>query len=310
MVVHRQAEEDTKRKSGSQLTIAPFVWKPKTLASQPCWNTATRIPYAAPTESRLSATAVAAITSDRKVSSSSTKARPSTNRNTHGRRERICALKSYVPAVIPVTATSDVRQGRARSAGSRRRAASCSAAIDAASSPLPAIAKSMRATVLSGFTVTVNGANSSPVASARCAEERRTPRCICGVVDVRRLDDHDRRRLRARERLLDPFVGPDDLEVVWQVGEVRELRVHPEGRQRAATSTPRQRRRRHGSGRRRTRGDEAAPRRRRRAACRGRAGCAPGRRSSPSRCSTAGRTRQRPDHRRRARRSSSRGRSS
>ena len=53
-----------------------------------------------------------------------------------------------------------------------------------------------------------------------------------GCVDAVRLDDEDRGCLRAREGLLDALVRPHDLEVVREIGEVRQLRVHAERRER------------------------------------------------------------------------------
>src|SRR5581483_8585669 len=120
------------------------------------------------------------MTSDLNVRSSRTNARPRTNRNTHGRRFFICWLKSHVPAVTPDVATST--PGRRPAIGgitvSRRV---CNAAIDAALSLLPVIAKLITATVLLGLTVTVNGGKNWPVA---CARWRNSANALCIRGDV------------------------------------------------------------------------------------------------------------------------------
>src|SRR5215204_3940502 len=93
----------TNMNSGSQLVIAPVELKPSSDSPQPCWNTSTSSPYAAPMDSRFSTIALAAITSDRNETSSSTNASSSTNTNTSGPLLDTCSLKSIEPAAAPVT---------------------------------------------------------------------------------------------------------------------------------------------------------------------------------------------------------------
>ena len=71
-------------KIGSHCAMPPFDLKFSRCSPQPYWKTATTTPYAAPTESRLSTTALAAITIDRNATSSRPNARSSTNPKTSG----------------------------------------------------------------------------------------------------------------------------------------------------------------------------------------------------------------------------------
>ena len=96
------------------------------------------------------------ITIERKVISSSRKASPSTNANTYGIRDFIWSLKSFVPAVSPVTATCTSGSVFATGGMTSLRSA-FSALMEALLSPLPAIEKSTRPTVLSGLTSTWKG---------------------------------------------------------------------------------------------------------------------------------------------------------
>ncbi len=73
------------RKSGSHDSMTGASRKPSTLAPMPFWKTSTRMPYAAPTDSRFSATALSGTTMERKTTSSSRKLNPSTKVNTSGR---------------------------------------------------------------------------------------------------------------------------------------------------------------------------------------------------------------------------------
>ena len=64
------------------------------------------MPYAAPTDSRFSTIALIGTTIDRNVTSSRMNASVRTNANTIGRCDLIASLKSFEPAVKPVTLTS------------------------------------------------------------------------------------------------------------------------------------------------------------------------------------------------------------
>src|SRR4029079_758259 len=111
--------------------------------------------------------ALVGITIDRNTTSNNRNANPSTNANTYGARCFIVMLKSRVAAVVPVTATSVLSGSVASTGGITSVRSASSAATAAASSPLPASAKSIRATVLSSLTVTRIGSWSTPVARAR-----------------------------------------------------------------------------------------------------------------------------------------------
>ena len=92
----------------------------------------------------------------RNVTSSSRNARPSTNANTNGRREFMRSLKSFEPAVMPVT-LAVVPGTRSIVAGmvlSRRVA---SAASDVSSVPLPGSGMLTIATSLLGETIVLTG---------------------------------------------------------------------------------------------------------------------------------------------------------
>src|SRR5262245_4926422 len=135
---------------------------------QPPWNTETRTPYAAATDSRFRTIAVAGITIDRNVQSRSRNARPSTNAKTYSWRPCSCLLKSTDRAVAPVTwavatlpivsGTIDVRSvSRARS--------------EALSLILPEVGTEIRARVPAGFVSTVIGSCTWPEASASRLKE-------------------------------------------------------------------------------------------------------------------------------------------
>ena len=72
------------RKSGIQTSITSACWNPSKSVPTPFWKTSTRIPYAAPTESRFMTTALIGITIERKTSSRTMKLKPSTNAKTIG----------------------------------------------------------------------------------------------------------------------------------------------------------------------------------------------------------------------------------
>jgi len=73
MVVHRQAEQDGEQEERQPRLDDGASRKPSTLAPMPSWKTSTRMPYAAPTDSRFSATALSGTTMERKTTSSSRK---------------------------------------------------------------------------------------------------------------------------------------------------------------------------------------------------------------------------------------------
>jgi hypothetical protein len=111
--------------------------------------------------------ALVGITIVRNVNNSSRNAKPSTNANTIGARDFIVSLKSCVAAVVPVTASSVPAASVARTGGITLFRSASKAATAAASSPSPASAKSIRATVLALLTETRIGSCSTPVARAR-----------------------------------------------------------------------------------------------------------------------------------------------
>lgn len=78
--------------------MAPTPSAPTSEAPQPCWKTATRMPYAAPTDSRLSTIEVSATVSERKDSSISRKAKTTTKAKTGRTEPTSWSLKSLLPA--------------------------------------------------------------------------------------------------------------------------------------------------------------------------------------------------------------------
>src|SRR5438094_6444952 len=65
------------KNSGSHDSITGDFWKPSRLVPTPSWKTSTRMPYAAPTDSRFMTTAFRGTTIERKATSSSRKLKPS-----------------------------------------------------------------------------------------------------------------------------------------------------------------------------------------------------------------------------------------
>ena len=131
----------------------------------PFWKTRTSTPYAAPTESRLSTIALMGMTIERKVSSSSTNASPSTKAKTIGARAFIVSLKSLEPAVQPVTFVS-VPGTLPIVAGMTSWRSASSARLEVASVPLPASGMSTRAALRDALASTLIGSCIRPVASA------------------------------------------------------------------------------------------------------------------------------------------------
>src|SRR5215472_8505286 len=154
----------TNRNSGSQLATEWTLVKPRNDCPQPHWNSATMTPYAAPTDSRLSMTAVNGMTRERNETSSSRNASSRTKAKTQADRCPMSVLKSTEPAVSPVTATwtPGTLPSVAGMTCSRRVVRACT---DVAS-PLPASGTEMIAAVCAGLTMNVIGWFISPVASA------------------------------------------------------------------------------------------------------------------------------------------------
>ena len=120
------------------------------------------------------------MTIERNVTSSRMKASESTKANTSGRRETMTSLKSFEPAVKPVTATSAPGR-RPTVAGTTSRRSTSSERSEAGSVPSPLIASDTVATVLSGLISTLLGSISSPVAIASRRRSAMAPR-TAGVV--------------------------------------------------------------------------------------------------------------------------------
>ena len=84
MVVHREPEQHGEQEERQPGLDRVHLRKPKSSLPTPSWNTSTISPYAAPTESRLSAIAFAGTTIERNATVSRMKLKPSTNANTIG----------------------------------------------------------------------------------------------------------------------------------------------------------------------------------------------------------------------------------
>ena len=211
-------------------------------SAQSCWKTSTSRPYAAPTESRLSSTAVSGMTIERNVASRSTNARPSTNANTHGMR----ALHLLVEVVRPRRLAGDGVSTSASPptvAGSTSSRSVAAPSSEASSSPLPAMRDRTSATVWSGLISSSIGANIC-ARRERLALQFWIPACTSGLRDVSAPDDDLGRRRRTRERG-DRLVGLHDRQLLRHVGEARELRVHRQRRSASASrARPRARRER------------------------------------------------------------------
>ena len=121
----------------------------------------------------------------RKVTSSSRNARPRTNANTNGRRLSILSLKSFEPAVMPVTLVS-VPATLPIVAGIVVSRSVTSAASERSSVPLPGSGRETIATGLSGLTVVLVGPRAVAVSSSMPFVHRRGG-------DVVGLDDGERR---------------------------------------------------------------------------------------------------------------------
>src|SRR5262249_11549542 len=94
----------TNRNMGSHDVIERLDVKSSSPSAQVSWKIRTRIPYAAPTDSRFSAIAVTGITTERNVARSSTNARPRTNASTQAILAFIGWVQACGPAGSPVTA--------------------------------------------------------------------------------------------------------------------------------------------------------------------------------------------------------------
>ena len=100
------------------------------------------------------------------MTSRSRNARPSTKANTIGRWAVIESLKSFEPAVMPVTSAS-TPPTLPIVAGMTSSRSVASAAFDVSSVPLPCIGMDTTSTVLSGLVLVVTGSDIWPLASAR-----------------------------------------------------------------------------------------------------------------------------------------------
>ena len=140
-------------------------------------------------------------TIERNVTSSRMKARLSTNANTIGRWDFIVSRKSFEKAVSPPTAVS-VPATLLMVVGTTSSRRASSEASEAASLPLPSMARATMATVLSGLISTDVGSCSLPVAIA-CSWRSAMPASTVGRGDVLGLDDGDGRHAAARERGVD-----------------------------------------------------------------------------------------------------------
>src|SRR5918994_426293 len=94
------------RNTGTHASIRSTCPKPKRSAPTPSWKTSTNSPYAAPTESRLTAIAVSATTIERKARVSRTNVRARTKAITIGSRSR--------KASIDVSTLSRLEAGKRR----------------------------------------------------------------------------------------------------------------------------------------------------------------------------------------------------
>jgi len=91
------------RKIGVRLMMGPVVSTPNRLAPQPHWKTATMQPRAASTESRKPKAALRGMTTDRKTTSRSRMAMPTTTTRYGMRAPRTFSATSMFSAVVPVT---------------------------------------------------------------------------------------------------------------------------------------------------------------------------------------------------------------
>src|SRR6201997_2620639 len=89
-------------RGGTELSSDEIGWKPRSF-SQPHWNTITRLPYAAATDSTVISTPLNARNTDRMEISNITNATVDTNRNTPGWVRATRSSKSLISAVGPPT---------------------------------------------------------------------------------------------------------------------------------------------------------------------------------------------------------------
>ena len=141
-------------------------------------------------------------------------ASPSTNANTIGRRAFMTSLKSFEPAVMPVTLTS-VPLTFPIVCGMTSSRSLASAASERASVPSPASGMSTCASVWSGFVVTVTGWP-KPFVLGGGPLQVGDPGLHRGRVDVIGLDDDRGRQRAARELVLDAVVGLHDRQAARQ----------------------------------------------------------------------------------------------
>ncbi len=105
------------------------------------------------------------MTTERKATSRSPKARRRTNAKTYGARSLVSWLKSYEDAASPVTATSTPSTAPIVAGMTSSRSVT-SAWVEASSVPVPASGTETIATVSASFTWTWIGSSIWPVASA------------------------------------------------------------------------------------------------------------------------------------------------
>ncbi len=138
----------------------------------------------------------------------------------------MASMKSFEPAVRPVTATS-APGSLPTVAGTTSSRRASSERSEAASVPLPFTERATTATVLSGLISTREGSASCPVASAwscSCLDRGLDRR----GGDVGGLDDGQRRDGAAGERGLEAVVGLDDRLAARVAVEARVLELHAE----------------------------------------------------------------------------------
>src|SRR6266704_339746 len=90
---------------GTYAAIGIGPGKPRIRVSQPHWMAATRTPYAAPIEIRLTMAAFTARVTERKIATRSSRDTPTTTAISNGRRRPTWSAKSTVPATGPPTWT-------------------------------------------------------------------------------------------------------------------------------------------------------------------------------------------------------------
>ncbi len=248
VVVHRQAEqhrEQEQRQPGDDGAVGVESEQALQVAAP---GRSRRAPRRRRRPTAGSATIdVSGITSDRNVTSSSRNASPSTKANTSGKR----VLDQCVEVVGAGGLAGDRELGSAAAVrawpAALGRAASGARSSRLVSLPLPTSGTRIWAAVWLRLTVVWIGRLTCPLASASASKRAdRGSALRRGHVVV--ADDHHRRGLRARERLLDLLVVGDDRDAVRQVAGPEQRRVQAERRQRQAHAAARPRAARRAAG--------------------------------------------------------------